>query len=198
MRIEAEQQLRSRLACPAARMDPQARGSFEGDRKEDYADLISAAHIVADEARLALHRWIDAGRRAGLSWAEIGATLRISKQAAQQRFGVAGDEEEGGEGADIRVRLGATAFNEMRMLEQEGRKDGSGGTGASRSIPQTPGDGSMPVVAASPDAVETLLDDGWTHVSAGSFHYFKGRSRRRTHRPGARLQSRQDLAPLAS
>jgi hypothetical protein len=178
MRIEAEQQLRSRLAALPLEWIQQARGSFEGDRKEDYADLISAAHIVADEARLALHRWIDAGRRAGLSWAEIGATLRISKQAAQQRFGVAGDEDEGGEGGDIRVRLGATAFNEMRMLEQEGRNGRElVGTGAfTLYFRQTPRRWEYRrVAAASLDAAETMLrGQGWTHVSSWFlFHYFK-------------------------
>lgn len=180
MRIEAEQQLRSRIAALPLEWIEQAAGKFEGERKEEYSDLVAAAHIVSDEARLALHRWIDAGRRAGLSWTEIGATLGISKQAAQQRFGAAGDERDTapGEGAEIEVRLGATAFNELRILEEEGRRGRElVGTGALKLyFRQTANSWEYRrVVAASPEAARrSMREKGWTWVSSWfPFHYFK-------------------------
>ena len=177
MRIEAEQQLRSRVAALPLDWIEQEKGKLEGDRKEDYTDLISAAHVVSDEARLAQNRWIDAGRRAGLSWAEIGTTLGISKQAAQQRFGAAGDDGEAKEG-EIEVRLGATAFNELRILEEEGRKGRElVGTGALKLyFRQTPQrwEYRRLVAASLAAAVRDLPGKGWTPVSSWFlFHYFK-------------------------
>ena len=180
MKIEMEQQLRSRIAALPLEWIEQAKGPFEGERKEDYSELVGAAHIVSDEARLALHRWIDAGRRAGLSWAEIGATLGISKQAAQQRFGAAGDDAEAGDArlGEIEVRLGATAFNELRILEEEGRRGRElVGTGALKLwFRQTSHDWEYRrVVAAAPAAAaDQLRGKGWKHVSSWFlFHYFK-------------------------
>ena len=60
------------------------KGEFRGDSPRDYAEMISASHIAADESRLALHRWVDAGRRASLSWADIGQLIGTSKQAAHR------------------------------------------------------------------------------------------------------------------
>ncbi|MBA4048406.1 MAG: hypothetical protein C0476_07695 [Sphingomonas sp.] len=127
MEIAEEQVLREKTAAivfdwAAGRTPP-----FTGETHTGFAEAIGVAHLVSDEARVNLHRWIDAARRAGLSWSEIGETLGMSKQAAQQRFrpgetteDVAGDiGDEMGE--DI-IRKGATAFNEMSMLRDEGRK----------------------------------------------------------------------------
>ncbi|MBX7481481.1 hypothetical protein [Qipengyuania qiaonensis] len=95
---------------------------FSGGSVDGFAEAITVAHLVADEGRAALGRWVDAGRRAGLSWAEIGAILGISRQAAQQRF----RPEENGILADAPgeevVRYGANAFNEMAILREEGAR----------------------------------------------------------------------------
>ncbi|WP_114950771.1 hypothetical protein [Sphingosinicella terrae] len=116
-----QQELRRRTAALPLEAIEEAAGPVAGDRKDDFVELILAAHLVADEGRSALQRCIDAGRRAGLSWSEVGAVLGISKQAAQQRFGSGGAAFSGCDGADVEIRLGATAFNEMRILENEGR-----------------------------------------------------------------------------
>jgi len=96
---------------------------FTGETAEGFLEAITVAHLVADEGRASLHRWIDAARRTGLSWTDIGNALGISKQAAQQRFkpAGAGGELAGGEGEEI-VRFGATAFNELSILREEGQK----------------------------------------------------------------------------
>ena len=55
-------------------------------------------------------------RRSSLSWSEIGDALGISKQAAQQRFGL----PEAQSPENLRTVHGANAFNEMAMLASEG------------------------------------------------------------------------------
>lgn len=80
--------------------------------------MVEAAHVAHDESRAVLQQWVDAGRRAGMSWADIGALMGITRQAAQQRFGGAPDGTPADDG--LVVRTGATALNEMRMLAEEG------------------------------------------------------------------------------
>ncbi len=93
--------------------------------KADYEHLIEAAAVVADESGECLTRWVSVGKRSGMSWADIGKILGISRQAAQQRFappkmflgvGRVGTEED-----DLLVRTGMNAFNEVAVLEEEGR-----------------------------------------------------------------------------
>lgn len=149
---------------------------FTGETTTGFDQAIAAAHIVADEARLGLHRWIDAARRTGMSWTEVGHTLGISKQAAQQRFGALGQAAPDVREGEELVRFGATAFNEMRMLHQEGLKGNElVRTGAlhlvfrrtdrvweySRQL------GASPMMARMATA-------GWTYVSSWfPFHYYK-------------------------
>ncbi|WAC61082.1 hypothetical protein [Brevundimonas sp. SL130] len=157
----------------AARREP----PFTGETGEGFAEAITVAHLVADEGRVSLHRWIDAARRNGLSWTEIGNALGISKQAAQQRFKPAGIEGdfEGGEGEEI-VRVGATAFNEMSILREEGRKG--------RELVRT---GALTLVfrataqsweyqrrLGSRTMAAEMKRGGWIYVSSWlPFHYFK-------------------------
>jgi hypothetical protein len=120
MRSSDEQELRTKAAAIALEWAEKRSPRFTGEHKGDFAEMIEAAHVVADESRLTLQRWIEAGRRAGLSWAEVGDVLGNSKQAAQQRF--RSDPTIDNPSADdlIEVRLGATAFNELRILRREG------------------------------------------------------------------------------
>jgi hypothetical protein len=180
MRIDMEQRLRGHVAALPLEWIEREKGAIEGDRKDDYTDLLSAAHIVSDEARLALHRWIDAARRAGLSWTEVGATLGISKQAAQQRFGAAIDDRgaDSVAGAEFEVRLGATAFNEMRMLEEEGRKGrellATGPLKLFFRQTRQRWEYQRVVATSAKAASDSLRGDGWTFVSSWFvFHYFK-------------------------
>ncbi|MCX9146977.1 hypothetical protein [Erythrobacter sp. WG] len=118
-----EQDIRDQTAAVMVAWAQSCDPPFTGETIDGYREAISAAHCIADEGRLILHRWVDAARRTGMSWAEIGAVLGISKQAAQQRFRPAADLEEFGvDEGEIVVRSGATAFNEMTILREEGRK----------------------------------------------------------------------------
>lgn len=143
---------------------------FDERRLSDFEGAILAAQVVHDESRVALHQWVHAGRRVGMSWADVGELLGISKQAAQQRFRIE-DEQVAGQG-DLITRSGLTAFNEMRVLAAEGR-DG------------------RELVAIGPLALmfrETATaweyrrtvglvpsaPAGWSHVASWfPFHYFK-------------------------
>lgn len=179
MQIKAEADIRARTAAIPLDWVTEANGGFEGESKAEYGVVITAAHIVADEAGVSLRRWIDAGRRGGLSWGELGALLGISKQAAQQRFGRPGDADvaNANEG-EIEVRLGATAFNEMGMLREEGERGRElVGTGAlSLTFRQTDRRWEYRRVVGMSQALtaERMGRDGWTYVSSWiPFHYFK-------------------------
>jgi hypothetical protein len=140
--------------------------------------MIEAAHIVADESRLTLQRWIDAGRRAGLSWAEVGHVLGISKQAAQQRF--RSDSTTDNRPADdlIEVRLGATAFNELRILRREGLNGnelvGTGGLALIFRRSERQWEYSRVIAVSAPFAMSRMSRKDWIYVSSWfPFHYFK-------------------------
>src|SRR3546814_1754715 len=121
MKVAEQQAIRKSTAAILVEWANNRQPPFTGDVADEFKDAITAAHLVADEARLDLQRWVDAARRSGLSWTDIGAALAISKQAAQQRFKLDDPDEEAIEAAGEKVvRLGVHAFNEMRILAEEG------------------------------------------------------------------------------
>lgn len=126
MKISEQQALRDKVAALMIEWAETRDPTFTGENRDGFAEAILAAHLIADEGRIGLHRWVDAARRSGLTWSEIGEVLGISKQAAQQRFGTSNMNEatapsEGSED-EILVRWGAHAFNEMDILREEGTK----------------------------------------------------------------------------
>jgi hypothetical protein len=176
MRLAEQQKLRDKTSALVLDWAEQRQPPFTGETAEGFGEAIVAAHLVADEGRINLHRWVDAARRAGVSWAEIGEALGISKQAAQQRFrGASDDHAEEGDGLEI-VRLGATAFNEMRILREEGLKGGElVRTGALTLVFRPTGqpwEYRRRLGAVS--AVAEMKKEGWEYVSSWlPFHYFK-------------------------
>jgi hypothetical protein len=50
--------------------------------------LVRTANRDLKQAEAMLRRQVDVARRAGHSWAAIGVALGVTRQAAQQRFGV--------------------------------------------------------------------------------------------------------------
>ena len=140
--------------------------------------MVIASHVATEESRLALHRWIEASRRAGFSWADIGALIGISKQAAQQRFG--GSEPVADPGSDpIVIRHRATSADE----KVDARRGGPGRPGAGRyrqrrklDLRQTGRRWDYERIAGLfPDSVRRQMErKGWTWVSTWyPFHYFK-------------------------
>jgi hypothetical protein len=178
MEFQDERNLRDRVSYLALEWQEGQGRPFAGKSASEFETMVTAAHVISDEARLSLHRWVDAARRAGLSWTEIGARIGITKQAAQQRFGTGGLASESAPAEAEIVRTGATAFNEEAMLAEEGR--------AGRELVATGAlflrfrQSDRPwehrrVIAFSPAAALRQVEGaGWTHVSTWfPFHYLK-------------------------
>ena len=177
MQIVEQQAIRERTAAIVLDWAETRHPPFTGETPDGFPDAITVAHLVADEGRASLHRWIDAARRTGLSWTDIGNALGISKQAAQQRFKPreSGDGISGEEGEEI-VRLGATAFNEMSILRVEGQKGNElVRTGLLTLIfrkTSHPWEYRRMIGAAS--MMTQTKRAGWIYVSSWMpFHYFK-------------------------
>ena len=93
----------------------------------DHLAIVRRAAQAEDEVSRLLRQSVLAARAAGHSWATLGAELKMSRQAAQQRFG----ERKGAGAAEARAGepdgqerwLGpVTAFNELAELEIAGRQ----------------------------------------------------------------------------
>jgi hypothetical protein len=176
MKLAEQQNIREKTSALLLEWAAERQPPFTGETTEGFADAIVAAHVVADEGRLNLHRWTDAARRAGLSWAEIGEALGISKQAAQQRFRAASEDiPEAEDGVEI-VRLGATAFNEMSILREEGLKGNElVRTGVLTLVFRRSGQPwEYRRLLGAASMMPDMKREGWTHVSSWlPFHYFK-------------------------
>lgn len=177
MLLSEEQTLRAKTSVLVLDWAKGQKPPFTGETSSGFSDAIAAAHVVADEGRLGLHRWIDAARRTGMSWTEVGHSLGISKQAAQQRFRSLGqaDDSDIDEGEEV-VRFGATAFNEMRILHQEGLKFNELVRIGALLLVFRRSDRPWEYcrqIGASPMTTR-MAKDGWTYVSSWfPFHYFK-------------------------
>lgn len=104
--------------------DTLGRAILDGTDPEDHLALVrrtaEADQTTADLLQQAVH----AARAGGHSWAAIGSTLGLTRQAAQQRFGRTSEATEPTEASDSAEErwLGpVTAFDEMRELEIAGR-----------------------------------------------------------------------------
>jgi len=160
--------------------DPKA---LEGATSEDFKRLIIGAYVAADEASNSLKQWVQSGRRAGISWAEIGTLLGISRQAAQQRFSVNSTDvysvEPDFDPQDSRriTRSGVTAFNEVEVLAEEGRKGRKvvGATWLTLYFMQTDGpvENIRVVSFRGASLIKEYENTGWTHaLSWYPYRYF--------------------------
>ena len=93
--------------------------SAEPEEVGDYLRLITVASQVEGQARSLLHDSVLAARSSGATWAAIGATLGMSKQAAQKRFAVAAPTAT--LDPDERILGPVTSFDEMKELAAAGR-----------------------------------------------------------------------------
>ena len=79
---------------PAARFAPEPRlddliGAIRRAHVDPLSQLADAAIVAEDLGELAdslVGHFVDQARRSGASWTEIGASLGVTKQAAQKRF----------------------------------------------------------------------------------------------------------------
>jgi len=148
--------------------------ALEGATSEDFSRLIVKAYIASDEAGKSLKQWVQSGRRAGLSWADIGKLLGISRQAAQQRFSI-GTTDVYSDTADFDpkdperiVITGVTAFNEVEILRAEGAKGREvvGATLLTLYFKQTDHlvENIRIVSLRGPSVVKEYENTGWTHA----------------------------------
>lgn len=82
--------------------------------------LVAASRVAAEETSRLLRGSIDGARSAGHRWDAVGELLGVSKQAAQQRFGTRAAKP--ATTGERRVLTPLTAFDEMPVLEREGRR----------------------------------------------------------------------------
>src|SRR5687767_13717723 len=60
--------------------------SVHSDALEQLADAAIAAEHLGDVADHLIGHFVDQARRSGASWRDIGASMGVTKQAAQKRF----------------------------------------------------------------------------------------------------------------
>lgn len=173
-----EHELRNRSADLVMSWHVETRGSTDAAGENGYRTLIEAAAIVADEANRSLGQWISASRRAGLTWADVGDTLGISRQAAQQRFGGSDPAAPAPQEDGLIVRKGVTAFNEVEVLREEGLagREVVGATWLTLYFRQTDRfwEHQRLVSLRRGRPIEAMEADGWTHAfSWYPYLYFK-------------------------
>lgn len=172
MEAGQEQELRDRVSNLVMDWHERVAGAAVDDANpEHFQDLIEAASVVADESGKLVGVWVASGKRAGLSWTDIGAVLGISRQAAQQRFAPAttfmGFGTTGTDG--LIVRSGMNAFNEMAAMHEEGRKGNELVGAAPLKLYFHPRDEPWENIRVTAlrrrrSVIEQYESDGWTHA----------------------------------
>ena len=57
-----------------------------GSPLENLSDAVTVSAQLTDQADSLIGHFVDQARRSGASWSQIGASMGVTKQAAQQRF----------------------------------------------------------------------------------------------------------------
>ena len=87
----------------------------------DYLVIIKVVSGVELQARSLLNEAVTSARSAGATWAAIGSTLGMSKQAAQKRFAGRPPPSASDLDANERILGPVTVFDEMAELALAGR-----------------------------------------------------------------------------
>jgi hypothetical protein len=88
---------------------------------DDFLQLIRTTADVESEARVLLQDAVSSARSAGVTWSAIGATLGMSKQAAQKRFATHALPTSDVQDPNERILGPVTAFDELRELALAGQ-----------------------------------------------------------------------------
>ena len=146
------------------------------EKPDEFLRLIAASGAAAECCAAMQRLSVNQARRLDVPWASIGDALGISKQAAQQRFATIDDDTMLPKGT--RIISGASAFNEMSLLEKEG-KAGYHLVGfraftlvveSSSQIWEHGRRTSLNIAKTR----SKMAADGWTYVGSWfPFHYFK-------------------------
>ncbi|MFD7922662.1 Clp protease N-terminal domain-containing protein [Streptomyces sp. NPDC059740] len=104
------------------------------DALDQLQDAMLAADHLGDVADHLIGHFVDQARRSGASWTEIGASMGVSRQAAQKRFVPKGSE---GGGIDMQQgfsRYTARARNVVVAAQNEARSAGSTAIGTAHLV----------------------------------------------------------------
>lgn len=172
-----ESHIRARTSALVSDWAGDRQPPFTGERSVDFADAITVAHLVAEEAKSNLERWITAARRAGVTWIDIGNALGISKQAAQQRYRPATKAQDPVQKSARGVlEIAAFAVDEPTILRREGRR-GNELIDVNEStlfFRHTRSKWEYRRLIETSLEIYKMPQDGWTHVrSLFPFSYFK-------------------------
>lgn len=115
---ESDENFTDAIAQAIARLDPGLERRLGRD-PQAHLDLVVLTQRAQDEIGSLLRSAVVAARAAGHSWEQIGRSLGMSRQAAQQRFGRMIREE--GDPGENRRLVGLTAMREMEELDAWGR-----------------------------------------------------------------------------
>lgn len=117
--MERRDIIRKGIASVVNQVDPGLAAAVESN-----ADPLSCLRLIAITSELSaevdesLRGAVDSARGAGLSWEQIGATLNVTRQAAQQRFRATAHSETG---PVVWHMSPVTSFDEIARLNEAGR-----------------------------------------------------------------------------
>ncbi|MGJ9422070.1 hypothetical protein [Aeromicrobium sp. CF3.5] len=116
--VESDGDFTDAIAQAIARLDPGLERRLGRD-PQAHLDLVVMTKRAHEGVGSLLSDAVVAARAAGHSWEQIGTSLGMTRQAAQQRFGrVVCDNDEPGENRRL---VGLTAMREMEELDEWGR-----------------------------------------------------------------------------
>lgn len=122
---------------PQIRLDDLIEG-IKTARPDDVLEQLSDAVVVGDHlGEVADHligHFVDQARRSGASWTEIGASMGVSKQAAQKRFVPKGSASAAMNPKDGFARFTARARNVVAASQEAARETGHPEIGAPHLI----------------------------------------------------------------
>lgn len=94
---------------------------------EQLSDAVVAAGHLGDVADHLIGHFVDQARRSGASWTDIGASMGVSKQAAQKRFV---PKPPGDPSAEMDPNAGFAKFTERARTMVVAAQEAAGGTGS--------------------------------------------------------------------
>ncbi len=106
------------LAAAIAKVDPTIEKRIDTDPQATLDLVVITSEAYVETGKL-LSSAVSSARSAGWSWEAVGKALGMSRQAAQQRFGLKSGSADAS--AECERLVGVTAINEMDMLNEKGR-----------------------------------------------------------------------------
>jgi hypothetical protein len=114
-------------------VDKVTRRHPDGDALECLSEAVSMSEQIGGLADQLVGHFVDAARKAGLTWAEIGGVLGVTRQAAQKRF-VLKAAALGTLDATVYDRFTPRALAVITASEQEARAAGHGYLGTEHIV----------------------------------------------------------------